>query len=690
VRLDTGADLLALRELDPKLWVALSAPTGNIEFPAATLSCLDLDHDGHIRIPELLAAIDWCAARLGNVDLLFGGASALPLAAIDQNSAAGQKVLASARRILGNLGSPDADAISAEALADPARIFGQTAFNGDGIITALSSDDPTLQAAIATIGEVFGRRPDRSGEDGVDGDAIGAFFSLAGQQIDWLQNRPAGLGDSAEQACAMAEQTGRLGAKIDDYFNRCRLSAYDPRAVSFVNSSDAELDAIGRGPLALPPATLAALPLARIEPGRPLPLGAGVNPAWASELLAWRGQVLGPLLGATPAQLDEAGWELVKARVAPLLAWYAARPAWPVGMPEPDTLRTWLANDVEKRLRALIDADLALADDAAGVDEVRQLVLYVRDLARFANNFVNFREFYTRRDKAVFQCGTLYLDGRSCELVVAVDDPAKHAALASLAKLYLVYCECRRGERKRTIAAALTDGDSDQLLVGRNGVFVDRNGEDWDATIVRLVEHPISLRQAFWAPWRRISRMLGEQLHKLAASKDQAVDKKAGSGIADVLAKPPSDPKAPPAPFDVAKFAGIFAAIGLAIGAIGTVAASLIGGFIALRWWQMPLALVGLLLVVSGPAMVMAWFKLRNRTLGPLLDANGWAINARAEINLRFGQSLTQLARLPAGAERALADPYAEKRQPWGIYLVLLVLLGVALYFLIDLASKQA
>ncbi|HET6718721.1 MAG TPA: hypothetical protein VFH22_03680, partial [Rhodocyclaceae bacterium] len=384
VRLDTGADLLALPGLDPKLWVALSAPTANIEFPAATLSCLDTDHDGHIRIPELLAAIDWCAARLGKVDLLIGGPPALPLAAIDQNSAAGQKVLASARRILGNLGTPDADAIAADALADPTRIFGQTAFNGDGVITALSSDDPTLQAAINAIGEVFGRRLDRSGENGVDGDAIGAFFALAGQQIDWFEKRPAGLGDSAEQASVMAELTARIGAKIDDYFNRCRLSAYDPRAVSFVNSSDAELDAIGRGPLAVPPPTLAALPLARIEPGRPLPLGEGLNPAWAAELLAWREQVLSPLLGATPGQLDQAGWELVKARATPLLDWYAARPAWPVGMPEVATLRTWLANDVESRLRRLLDADLALADEAAGVDEVRQLVLYVRDLARFA------------------------------------------------------------------------------------------------------------------------------------------------------------------------------------------------------------------------------------------------------------------------------------------------------------------
>lgn len=686
VRLDTGADLRALAGLDPKLWVALSSPTANIEFPAATMACLDADNDGHVRIPELLAAIDWCAERLKDIELLATGHAALPLAAIDDSKAAGQKVLASARRILGNLGTPDATAIDADAVADPARIFGQTAFNGDGIITPLSTDDPALLAAIRAGGGLFGWRTDRSGEAGIDGDAITALFALARLQLDWLQARPDSAG--GEQAAVMADLMSRLGGKIDDYFTRCRLAAYDPRATAFVNGSDAELDAIGRDLLAVAPATLVALPLARIEAGRALPLGDGVNPAWAADLLAWREQVLRPLLGSAPEHLDEASWELVKRRAQPLLDWYATRPALPAGMPDTATLEQWMASEVENQLRRLVEADLALADEAAGVDEVRQLVLYVRDLARFANNFVSFREFYTRRDKAVFQCGTLYLDGRSCELVVPVEDIGKHAALASLAKLYLVYCECRRGEQKRVIAAAMTDGDSDQLLVGRNGVFVDRAGQDWDATIVRLVEHPISLRQAFWAPWRRMSRMLGEQLQKLAASKDQAVDKKAGAGIADAVTKAPADPKAPPAPFDVAKFAGIFAAIGLAIGAIGTVAAALVGGFVALKWWQMPLALVGLLLIISGPSMVMAWFKLRNRTLGPLLDANGWAINARAAINLPFGRSLTQLARLPDNAERALTDPYAEKKTPWLAYLVLLLALGVALYFLVHLSAK--
>jgi hypothetical protein len=130
--------------------------------------------------------------------------------------------------------------------------------------------------------------------------------------------------------------------------------------------------------------------------------------------------------------------------------------------------------------------------------------------------------------------------------------------------------------------------------------------------------------------------------------------------------------------FDVGKFAGIFAAIGLAVGAIGTALAAMVTGMLGLRWWQMPLVVVGLMLLISGPAMVLAWFKLRSRNLGPILDANGWAVNARARINIPFGTSLTQLAQLPEGAERALTDPYAEKERPWKLYLTIAAILFVA------------
>jgi hypothetical protein len=295
---------------------------------------------------------------------------------------------------------------------------------------------------------------------------------------------------------------------------------------------------------------------------------------------------------------------------------------------------------------------------------------------------VAFKDFYTRQGKAMFQVGTLYLDGRSCELCVAVNDAGKHAALATLSRMCLVYCDCVRGAEKRSVAAAFTAGDSDQLMVGRNGVFYDRQGRDWNATITKIMDQPISLRQAFWSPYKKVARMVGAQFEKVAASKSKDADDKLLGVAMDASKKgtvvgAPAKPTAPPA-FDVAKFAGIFAAIGLAVGAIGTAVASVIGGLFSLIWWQIPLALLGGLLAISGPAMLLAWFKLRSRNLGPILDANGWAINARARVNIPFGTSLTKLAQLPDNAERSMVDPYAEKPSSWPYVAVLLGVVAAA------------
>ena len=61
--------------------------------------------------------------------------------------------------------------------------------------------------------------------------------------------------------------------------------------------------------------------------------------------------------------------------------------------------------------------------------------------------------------------------------------------------------------------------------------------------------------------------------------------------------------------------------------------------------------------------MILAWLKLRKRNLAPLLDANGWAINAQATINIAFGNTLTHLATLPENSRLNLIDPFAKRKK---------------------------
>ena len=73
VQIDDGADLLALRTLDQKLWVALSCPTRGIEFDAHTLDLIDSDRDGRVHANEVLGAIAWAGNLLKTPDLMVRG-----------------------------------------------------------------------------------------------------------------------------------------------------------------------------------------------------------------------------------------------------------------------------------------------------------------------------------------------------------------------------------------------------------------------------------------------------------------------------------------------------------------------------------------------------------------------------------------------------------------------------------------
>lgn len=691
VRLESGADLIALPQLDQKLWIALSCPVEGLEFDRKTLEMIDSDGDGRIRVPEVIAAVKWATALLKNPDDLLNGSPELPLTAIDDGSLEGSQLLASAKHILANLGKENAQAISLTDTTDTARIFAQTRFNGDGVIPPNSSDDPKIQKIIVEIMECLGGDTDRSKKQGVSKEKVDQFYADIQAYSAWWQEAETHsaainpLGAATESAAAVFSE---IHPKVEDYFARCRLAAFDARALSALNRQETEYIAIADKNLTAAVQEVSGFPLAIIAIGKPLPLKEGINPAWTVPMENFTKSVVKPLLGSRDS-LTEAEWEQVRSTFAPYHAWQSRKEGASIEKIGIDRAREIVAANAKDDIDELLTKDMALAPEFDAIASVDRLVRYHRDLFTLLKNFVSFSDFYTRKNKALFQAGTLYLDGRSCDLCIRVGDMNKHASLATLSRTYLAYCRCTRNTGngatdEMNIAAAFTDGDADYLMAGRNGVFYDRQGQDWDATIARVIEHPIGIRQAFWSPYKRVAKMINEQIEKMAASRDKASTDKASAGIAGGAQKIEVGISTAPAktPFDVAKFAGIFAAIGLAVGAIGTALAAVITGVMQLVWWQMPLAIAGIIMIISGPSMIIAWLKLRQRTLGPILDANGWAVNARARINIPFGRSLTKVASLPPGAERSLEDPFADKKSRWPQILVVIAILFLLFYFL--------
>jgi hypothetical protein len=685
VQIDNGADLLSLKGLDQKLWVALSCPTRGIEFDTKTLDLIDHDADAHVHANEVLAAIAWAGGLLRNPDLLVEGSDRVALVDIDDSSEEGQRVLASAQYILKTLGKPDAAEISLADMADIEKFVAGLEFNGDGVVPASQIKDAGLRRTIEDIMKCRGSVMDVSGDAGLNQEINDAFFAEVAIFSDWGVKGDADadiqfLGDKTQAA---ADAFHAVKEKVDDYFTRCQMAAYDVRAAVPLSRSTEDYQGLAAQTLSAKNTDMASFPLATVEPNKPLPLISGLNPAWQKQIDAFREQTIVPVFG-DKEKLLASEWAALCTKFDAFEKWQSAKPACCAEQLGKARLREISGSKHKEAIDELINRDKAVESEVNAIRSVEKLLRYKRDLFNLVNNFVSFRSFYTGREKALFQVGTLYLDGRSCDLCVRVDDIGKHAEFANTSGLYLAYCDCVRkgGAEKMSIAAAFTAGDSDFLMVGRNGIFYDRKGQDWDATIVRILDHSISIRQAFWSPYKKLSKFISDQLQKMAAAKAAASDQKLLAAAA--LPAPPVTPGGPPppptpkAPFDVGKFAGIFAAIGLALGAIGGILASLVSGILGLQFWQIPLAIIGLMLLISGPAMIVAWFKLKKRNLGPVLDANGWAINARARINIPFGKSLTAMAHLPEGSRRSLSDPYAEKKPVWP-YFVLIAGVIVAL-----------
>jgi hypothetical protein len=663
VSLRDRADLLALPDLDQKLWVALAMPTRDVDVDAKTLDMLDADKDGRIRVPDLRVAIAWIDQTWMDVNHVLEGGDTLGLEMIRAG-----KVRAAAERILRDLGKKGSTEIALADATGVAEAFASTTLNGDGIVIPESADAGPTRQLIEDVLATMGSVTDRSGKPGIDTAKVDAFFAEIDKLAAWDK---AGDAHHAQEAAAAALTA--VDAKIEDYFTRCRLAAFDPSAAVALGPKDADFAAIAGKTLSAKAAELEPLPLAKIEAGAALPLVGPVNPAWAARLAAFAG---------TRTKLTEAEFRAVQAELAPVVAHLAAKPATAVEKLGMERVRALAAAGEAGKPAVLerIAADKALEGEYAEIAAVEKALRFQRDFARVLRNFVNFSDFYSESD-GVFQAGTLYIDGRACHLCVPVTDAGKHGALAGMSAAYLAYCDITKGTEKKTIVAAITNGDADHLMVGRNGVFYDRNGKDWDATISKIVANPISVREAFWTPYKKLVRLIEDQVGKRAAAAEAASDARVQAAATTVASADQAAAAAPPPPAAAPAAAtakkvdvGTVAAIGVAIGGIGALVVGVLSTFLGLGMW-MPIGLAALLLLISGPSMLLAWMKLRQRNLGPILDANGWAINGRARINVAFGAALTELAKLPPGAKRTLDDPYADKRSRWKLWTGVAVLL---------------
>ena len=681
-QISTIDDVLNLDKLDPKFWTALACPVSGLEFSEETLNLLDVDKNGRVRVPEILSVVEYIKKYFAKPEVIMTEGDSIPLDALGEGDfCAGHSPIESAKSVLSILGKSEATEICYDDVASSDKLFSPFVINGDGVLPAECINEDDIAAVVKDIIACTGGTDDICGVKGISRLEKEDFFAFAKSIKEW---REAAVKDEPkifflkEKTDAAAAAFTKVQDKINDYYLRCSLINYDDGAKDILKAQTDKMFISEEGEL-YDLVQLANLPLATCEAGKPLPLDSTINPAWATEIEDFKENVIKYLFDKEIKSLSESNWRKIEGFFEPYLAWYKAMPENPVSVLGLDRINEILNSNAETVIDEYLEREENHPPVALASVELKKMLLIRRDFVKLLKNFVSFSDFYSPGQKAIFQAGTLFIDGRSCELCFKVLDIAKHGTMAALSQCFLVYCDCVKKDasgEKMQIAALISNGVTDNLLVGRNGIFYDRKGSDWDATIVKIIDNPVSIKQAFWAPYKKIMRLIQE---KIAKSTSAAETK-----VFDSMAKVVDNPKdaattVPTKKTDV----GTIAAISVAFTGIATVVGGIMEAFLGLGAW-IPLGILGIVLLISLPSMLIAWRKLRLRNIAPILDASGWAINGSVRIPTLLGDSLTKLPVYPPKSFLPTKDPYASKKFPikrvvFGVILLGLVITAVVL-----------
>ncbi len=687
VVLRSGEDIANLRDLDQKLWAVLTMPARQ-HLMRDTLEYLDADRDGRIRAPDILRTVDELEMALSSLDLLLEQSDRISTAQTADESL--RQTIVKVHDVIAATSAAAVKGSSKEISVDLTGIdkaiglFSMLPLNGDGVVVPESTEDPGLRLFMKSLIDAGYSVPDASGAPGLDVACIDQFISDAKAFLAWANEQQANpeLLPAGEKSGDARSLFNDVQPRIDDYFRRCKILAMAGEKAATSDLAAAFSSVLSQA--AAPDSeALKALPVAFPVGDGILRLNRPLHPEYEKDVRTFFSLV--PFPRQNNEEVTAGEWETVKSRFAAYETWLASKPAVNAEILGVDVLLSLIESPDFAKITSLLEADKNMADVPVQFLKLRAIALLKRDFIQILKNFVNLDNFYLDR-RGIFQSGRLFLDSKEIELCIDVTNAAAHAATAGLSSMYLIYCDLTKKDgTKKAISAAVTAGDADDIFVGRNGIFYDSDDNGWDAVITRIVVQPISIREAFFSPYKWFVRTVeGLAMKRAAAAETESMNKVKDSAGA-VVPAPGGAPGGVGLPAAAKKIdVGTVAAIGVALGSIGAMVTGSLGIFFGMGIW-MPLGIVGVILLISGPSMILAYMKLRKRNIGPLLNAEGWAVNGKLKINVPFGATLSHLSALPAGSSRQLHDPFAVRESPWKLYIyggLIIIALLIASYFL--------
>ena len=637
-----AADLEALNIMDEAFWMATSAPVFGLNCDKELIQILDTNKNGRILSSDLREASSRLLKTLKNKDNINNRSESIGIQDIDISSDEGKLLKSSIVEILKNLNFPEDHRLTLKELRNDKGILCNGLTNGDGIIPPNRVENPEVKQLIEDIMECLGGQEDVNGNPGVDAGKLKNFLELAKKYIAWKDS-----GEFSPDILPLHEKTAQayetyseIKPKIDEYFQLCELKKYnkelkrvqrEPESPDYIYECSENIEDY-----------LIHSPLSTINESPVLKLTENLNPHFSELILKLQEQVLDEFLARPVMEVYKSDWKKVGEIFKPYQDWLQSTNGIEVKSVEESRLRKYINEGVSDTLQSMIDEDLKLGEKLKVRRKLEEIIILQKNIIDFSNNFVSFPNLYNPEQRAIFEVGYLVIDGRIFNFNLPVEDVKKHSSTAKRSGIFLLYLEVTgsKDDKPFFICTPVTSRKIGLLDVDKRGVLFDLQGKEWDAKVVKVVQNPVSLTEAILAPFRKISRMLMGAIDKISSDTEKELEnkfKKKTSELQKDLTQVKVDPKKKSSS---ATARDLMMTGSFTFAALGSSFAYISGTFAKLEWDQGKLAFAIAMTVIILPILIVSSIKLHRRNMSSILEASGWAMNARMRLTGKLAEIL--------------------------------------------------
>jgi hypothetical protein len=647
--LKTIKDIENVLTLDEAHWATTGVSNNALNCDNTFIDYVDIDNNKRVMCFEVTNSIKWLFKILKDRQSILDTSDILKLESINTDEKEGKAIHDSVKQILKKLRNSKEQQVSLKQVRKIKEDVSKTAISEAGVVLKEASEDDKIKELISSVIKTLGGVPHPSGKEGINKEKFDEFTKTAKVYLKWHEKSVISSGEKETEIMPLGLNTLKayksfikIHEKIDHFFSLCKVLSFTKRAKKITDNIAKTAEGKTQetsAPLNINSKEvienyLKESPLANPNLEQELVFSEIINFYYEDAVKNFIEDVIKPFKITPADRLSYRQWITIREKMAGHRKWQNSKQGAKVESIAVDKLREFTEEEFISKVHKLIEESI---DTALVLDEIRnveKLILFQIWMMKFLNNFVYFPYLYDPQKRALFEMGTLVMDGRRFTLSVQVDNHEKHMQFSKQSNMFILYVNVLSStEKKYEVAVPVTSGGKGNLYIGKRGIFQDTNKTDWDAEIIGIVENPISLKEAFSTPFKKLGKLINAKIEELKSAAETQLD---------TVVKGSETPPVQTQQTDNKGIGNLFMGGGIAIAAIGSAMAFITKTLSEVEWHTILFTILGAVSAVLLPTFISAFIKLKKRDLSAILEASGWAVNARMKLTFKLGKFFTQ------------------------------------------------